>query len=76
LRSGEWWLTKIGIGLLLLGGASLFMLAVERGWIGSSVRVGFDLAVGGALPALGLRVGEHRRAFFRVLLGGGSGRCS
>ncbi len=73
LRSGEWWLNKIGIGLLLLGVAFLFMLAVERGWIGPSVRVGFGLAVGGVLLALGLRVGEHRRAFSRVSLGGGIG---
>jgi uncharacterized membrane protein len=73
LRSGEWWLNKIGIGLLILGVAFLFMLAVERGWIGPSVRVGFGLAVGGALLALGLRVGEHRRAFSRVLLGGAIG---
>ena len=73
LRSGEWWLNKIGIGLLLLGVALLFMLAVERGWIGPSVRVVFGLAVGGVLLALGLRVGERRRAFSRVLLGGGIG---
>ncbi len=32
-RSGEWWLNKIGIGLLLFGVAFLYLLSVERGWI-------------------------------------------
>lgn len=73
LRSGEWWLNKVGIGLLLLGVAFLFMLAVERGWISPAVRVGFGLAVGGTLIALGLRLREIRRAFSQVLLGGGVG---
>ncbi len=72
-RSGEWWLNKIGIGLLLFGVAFLYLLSVERGWIGPPVRVGFGLAVGAALLAMGLRVYEDRRAFAQVLLGGGVG---
>ncbi len=73
LRSGEWWLNKIGIGLLLFGVAFLFMFAVERGWITPPMRVGFGLAIGVALLVLGLRVYEDRRAFSQVLLGGGVG---
>ena len=73
LSRGEWWLNKIGIGLLLFGVAFLFMLSVERGWLTPVMRVGFGLVIGGALLALGLRVYEDRRAFAQVLLGGGIG---
>ena len=72
-RSGEWWLNKLGIGLLLFGVAFLYLLSVERGWIGPPVRVGFGLAVGAALLAIGLRVYEDRRSFAQVLLGGAVG---
>ena len=72
-RSGEWWLNKIGIGLLLLGVAFLYLLSVERGWIGPPIRVGFGLAVGATLLAIGLRVYEERRSFAQVLLGGAIG---
>ncbi len=37
------------------------------------MRVGFGLAVGGTLLALGLRAYDNRRVFARVLLGGGIG---
>jgi len=67
LRSGEWWLNKLGIGLLLFGVAFLFVYSVERGWIGPWMRVGFGAAIGAALLAVGLCVYEKRRAL-RVLL--------
>src|SRR5918997_3463264 len=73
LRSGEWWLNKLGIGLLLFGVAFLFVYSVERGWIGPWARVGFGAAIGAGLLAVGLRVYERRRAFSQVLLGGGVG---
>lgn len=73
LRSGEWWLNKVGIGLLLLGVAFLFIYSVERGWIGPWMRVGAGVAIGVSLLAVGLRVYERRRAFSQVLLGGGVG---
>ncbi len=73
LRSGEWWLNKIGVGLLLFGVAFLYLLSVERGWIGPQVRVGFGLAVGATLLAIGLRVYEDRRSFAQVLFGGAVG---
>ena len=72
-RSGEWWLNKVGIGLLLLGVAFLFVYSVERGWIGPWARVGVGAAIGVSLLVLGLRVHEDRRAFGQVLLGGGVG---
>ena len=73
LRSGEWWLNKLGIGLLLFGVVFLFVYSVERGWIGPWLRVGFGTAIGTALLAVGLRVYERRPAFSQVLLGGGVG---
>ena len=72
-RSGEWWLGKIGVGLLLFGVAFLYLLSVERGWITPTVRVGFGLALGATLLTLGLRVYADCRSFSRVLLGGGIG---
>jgi Predicted membrane protein (DUF2339) len=73
LRSGEWWLNKVGIGLLLFGVAFLFLFSIERGWISPPMRVGFGLGIGAALLTIGLRVYEDRRAFSQVLLGGGVG---
>ena len=73
LRSGEWWLNKIGITLLLFGIAFLFKFAVDQNWITPSVRVGVGLAVGVCLLMVGLRVYEDRRPFSQVLLGGGIG---
>jgi hypothetical protein len=73
LRSGEWWLNKVGIGLLLFGIAFLFNFAVDQNWITPSVRVGIGLAVGVGLLMVGLRVYEDHRPFSQVLLGGGIG---
>ncbi len=73
LRSGEWWLNKIGIGLLLFGAAFLFKFSVDQNWITPGVRVGIGLALGALLVVLGLRVYADRRAFSQVLLGGGIG---
>jgi uncharacterized membrane protein len=73
LRSGEWWLNKIGIGLLLFGVAFLFKFAVDQNWITPAVRVGIGLALGMGLLVIGLRVYEDRRSFSQVLLGGGIG---
>lgn len=73
LRSGEWWLGKIGIGLLLFGAAFLFKFSVDQDWITPGVRVGIGLGLGALLVLLGLRVYAHRRAFSQVLLGGGIG---
>ena len=73
LRSGEWWLNKIGIGLLLFGAAFLFKFSVDQNWITPAVRVGIGFGLGALLVLLGLKVYADRRAFSQVLLGGGIG---
>jgi hypothetical protein len=73
LRSGEWWLNRVGIGLLLFGIVFLLKFAVDQNWITPPVRVGIGLAVGVGLLVVGLRVYEDRRPFSQVLLGGGIG---
>ena len=73
LRGWEWWLNKIGIGLLLFGVVFLFKFSVDQGWLVPTVRVGMGLAIGVALVFFGLRVYEERRSFSQVILGGGIG---
>lgn len=73
LRSGEWWLSRIGIGLLLLGVAFLYKYSEDQGWISDPMRVGFGLILGFGLLAAGLKTYENRRPFSQVLLGGGLG---
>lgn len=73
LRSWEWWLNKVGVGLLLFGVAFLFKFSVDQGWLTPGVRVGIGLSIGVVLVLTGLRVYGERRAFSQVLLGGGVG---
>lgn len=68
---GEFWLNRLGIGLLLFGLAFLFKLSVDQGWITPWVRVGFGAALGAVLLGLGLRLDRARHRFTPVLLGGG-----
>lgn len=68
---GEFWLNRLGIGLLLFGLAFLFKLSVDQGWITPWVRVVFGAALGAVLLALGLRLDRARHRFTSVLLGGG-----
>ncbi|HEX8275135.1 MAG TPA: DUF2339 domain-containing protein [Longimicrobiaceae bacterium] len=69
--NGEFWLSKVGIGLLLLGVAFLFKYSIEQGWITPVVRLAAGAAVGTALTAWGLRIHGEQRSLSRVLLGGG-----
>ncbi len=67
----DFWLNKIGIGLLFLALAFLFNYAVEQGWLTPTVRVVIGLAVGTVLLGIGYRIYGRRRHFSQVLLGGG-----
>src|SRR5215217_589554 len=70
LRSGEYWLNKIGIGLLLLGLIFLYKYSVDQGWLVPVVRVAFGLVLGTTLLTIGLRVYQDHRHFSPVVLGG------
>jgi uncharacterized membrane protein len=70
LRSGEYWLNKIGIALLLLGLIFLYKYSVDQGWLVPTVRVAFGLILGTVLLAIGLRVYQDHRHFSQVVLGG------
>jgi len=77
LPSGEWWLNKVGIALLLFGVAFLFKFSWDQGWLQALltpwVRVGVGLLIGAVLIATGFRVAGERRGFGQVLFGGGIG---
>ena len=73
LTRSEFWLNKVGVGLLLLGVAFLFKYSVDQGWLTPPLRVGFGLLIGAVLLERGLRFAETRPQFSQVLLGGGIG---
>ena len=67
----DFWLNKVGIGLLLLALAFLFNYAVDQGWLTPAVRVGMGLLLGTILLVFGFRLRQRRPAFGQVLAGGG-----
>jgi uncharacterized membrane protein len=66
----EFWISRVGIGLLLAGVAYLFKYAVDQGWLTPPIRVAFGVTLGMALAAIGLRVHAERRWFAQIMLGG------
>ena len=71
MRTSEYWLNKIGIGLLLFGVAFLFKYSIDKGWLTPPVRVGFGVILGMGLVVAGIRISTERRHFGQVLIGGG-----
>lgn len=71
MRTSEYWLNKIGIGLLLFGVAFLFKYSIDQGWLTPTLRVGFGVILGVGLIVTGQRLSASRRDFSQVLIGGG-----
>ncbi len=69
-RGPQFWISRVGIGLLLAGVAYLFKYAVDQGWLTPPIRVAFGLALGAALATIGVRVRRDERWFTQVMLGG------
>src|SRR5687767_831083 len=55
-RSPEWWLSRVGIGFVVLAVLLLYGYAVDRGWLTPPVRVVLGAIVGALLLAAGIRV--------------------
>lgn len=70
MRTFDYWLNRIGIGLLLFGIAFLFKYSIDQGWITPWLRIAFALAVGAVLAGLSFRLHGSRRPFATILLGG------
>jgi uncharacterized membrane protein len=66
-RDSQYWLNRIGIGLLLFGVAFLFKYSVDQGWLTESVRVAVGLGLGAALLVVGARTVTARPWFGRAL---------
>ncbi|MGF1604136.1 MAG: DUF2339 domain-containing protein [Thermosynechococcaceae cyanobacterium] len=73
VKREEFWLNRLGIGLLLLGVAFLFKYSIDQGWIVPAVRIGFGLGLGTLLLVLGWRLESQRTALSQILIGGSIG---
>ncbi|WP_420627408.1 DUF2339 domain-containing protein [Candidatus Leptofilum sp.] len=67
----DFWLNKIGLGLLLLALVFLFNYAVNQGWIGPPVRVAIGLILGTGLLGIGYKTARERPYFGQAVQGGG-----
>jgi len=71
LLQSDFWLNKIGIGLLFLAMVFLFRYAVEQGWLTPWIRIIIGLGVGAGLLGLNWRLRKNHHHFSQVLAGGG-----
>ncbi|HLA38596.1 MAG TPA: DUF2339 domain-containing protein, partial [Candidatus Glassbacteria bacterium] len=70
-KTMEYWLGRIGIGLVLFGVVFLFKYAVDQGWLTPWARVGLGAAIGAGLFGWGQAVRGSRTVLSRLLTGGG-----
>jgi uncharacterized membrane protein len=70
MRKSEFWLSRMGIGLLLFGLVFLFKYSIDQGWITPPVRHFFGIGIGVLLFVFGWRLYATRKHLSRLLLGG------
>ncbi len=73
LKKSEFWLNKVGIGLILFSIVFAFKYSIDQGWLTPPIRIAFGLLVGTILCGVGSKLYRMRRHFALVLLGGGIG---
>src|SRR5687767_5514242 len=77
-KTPEWWLSRLGIGFVVLAVVLLYGYAIDRGWITPPIRVLAGLALGGGLFWAATRIDSSAKAKdprdlgFRELLFGGA----
>ena len=76
-RAPEWWLSRLGIGFVVIAVLFLYSYAIEKGWITPPVRVAFGAMIGAGLFWAARRADkEDKRDAYglgmrQVLYGGG-----
>ncbi len=71
-RGPQFWISRIGIALVLLAVVFLFDYAIDRGWLTPAIRVALGVALGACLAAIGLRIQRSERWFSQLMFGGAS----
>lgn len=77
-RTPEWWLSRLGIGFVILAVVLLYGYAIDKGWITPPVRVLAGMILGGVLFWAATRTGSTAKATdprdlgFRELFFGGA----
>ncbi len=71
-RGMHFWISRLGIGLVLLAVVFLFDYAIDRGWLTPPIRVVIGITLGFALAAIGVGVRRKERWFSQLMLGGAS----
>ncbi|QPJ61212.1 MAG: DUF2339 domain-containing protein [Candidatus Nitronauta litoralis] len=71
VATGETWLSRIGITLLLLGVVFLVKYSIDQGWINPAVRLMGGFLIGAVLVRIGFQNRESRDKFSQILQGGG-----
>jgi uncharacterized membrane protein len=71
-RGPQFWISRLGIGLVLLAVVFLFDYAIDKGWLTPPIRVGIGITLGVALAAIGITVRRKERWFSQLMLGGAS----
>ena len=61
-RSAEWWLSRVGIGFVVLAVVLLYGYAIDHGWITPPVRVLTGILVGAGLFGAAIRISPPGKA--------------